>query len=164
MTSSVSLRCWASHCDCSLIEARTSSSVWADNIDSGIVGLSLCFGLDDTAPLRGTQSTFPSNPQASHKMACDIERISAVLEEPLRLFLDLKSRRVPPRVWLALIDSFCTRGLIIDGIGSFDMDESRLIGKGCLWSSPHRAAGCSTISSCRRIIEAIGVGGGVAAA
>jgi hypothetical protein len=79
-------------------------------------GLSLCFGLDDTAPLRGTQSTFPSNPHASHKMARDIESISMVLGEPLPLFLDLKSRRVPPRVWLALIDSFCTRGLIIDRI------------------------------------------------
>ena len=61
-------------------------------------------------------------------MACDIERISAVLDEPLRLFLDLKSRRVPPRVWSALIDSFRTRVLIIDGIGSFDMDELLLIG------------------------------------
>ena len=98
-------------------------SVQADNIDSGIDGLSLCFGLDDTAPLRGTQSTFPSNPHASHKMARDIERISAVLGGSLRLFLDLNSRRVPPRVWSALIDSFLTRGLIIDGIGIFDMDE-----------------------------------------
>ena len=97
-------------------------------------------------------------------MSRDIKHISAVLGKPLRLFLDLKLRRVPPRVWLALIDSFLTRGLIIDGNGSFDMDESGFIGKVCLWSSPHRAAGCSTISSCRRIIEAIGVGGGVAAA
>jgi hypothetical protein len=97
-------------------------------------------------------------------MAGDTKHISAVLGKPLQLFLDLKLRRVPTRVWLALIDSFCTRGLIIDGINSFDMDESRLIGKGCSWSSSHCAAGCSTISSCRRIIEAIGVGGGVAAA
>jgi len=96
----------------------------------GCCDLSLCFGSDN--PERGThKSTFPRNPHASHKMAQDIERISALLGEPLRLVLDLKSRRVPPRVWSALIDSLRTRGLIIDGVGSFDMDESRLIGKGC---------------------------------
>ena len=96
----------------------------------GSCGLSLCFGSDNLE--RGTnKSTFPRNPHASPKMAQDIERISALLGEPLRLVLDLKSRRVPPRVWSALIDSLRTRGLIIDGIGSFDMDESRLIGKGC---------------------------------
>ena len=64
-------------------------------------------------------------------MAHDIEQISAVLGEPLQLVPDLNSRRVSARVWSALIDSLRTRGLIIDGIGSFDMDESRLIGKGC---------------------------------
>ena len=64
-------------------------------------------------------------------MAQDIERISSVLGEPLRLVLDLKSRRVPPRVWSRLIDSLRTRGLVIEGIGSFDMDELRVIGKGC---------------------------------
>ena len=64
-------------------------------------------------------------------MSQDIDRISSVLGEPLRLVLDLKSRRCPPRVWSRLIDSLRTRGLIIEGIGSFDVDELRLIGKGC---------------------------------
>lgn len=98
----------------------------------GSCGLSLCFGSDHVAQERGTnKSTCPRNPHASHTMAQDIECISVLLGEPLCLVLDLKSRRVPPRVWSALIDSLRTRGLIIDGIGSFDMDESRLIGKGC---------------------------------
>lgn len=99
----------------------------------GSCGLSLCFGSDNVALERGiNKSTFPRNPHASHKMALDIERITVLLGESLRLVLDLKSRRVPPRVWSALIDSLRTRGLIIDGIGSFDMDETRLVGKGCL--------------------------------
>ena len=64
-------------------------------------------------------------------MAQDVDRISSILGEPLRLVLDLKSRRVPPRVWSRLIDSLRTRGLVIEGIGSFDVDELRVIGKGC---------------------------------
>ena len=39
--------------------------------------------------------------------------------------------RVPPRVWSRFINWLRTRGLIIEGIGSFDMDELRVIGKGC---------------------------------
>ena len=100
----------------------------ASSAFGNMCGVSLCFG----GCLGGSsKSTFPTNPHASHKMAQDIERISAVLGEPLRLVLDLKSRRVPPRVWCRLIDSLRTRGLVIEGIGSFDMDESRLIGRGC---------------------------------
>lgn len=100
-------------------------------------GMTLCLGMDDNTGGGGrggynsSSSTFPLNPHASHKMAHDIEKISSVLGEPLRLVLDLKSRRVPCRVWSRLIDSLRTRGLIVEGIGSFDMDELRVIGKGC---------------------------------
>jgi len=101
----------------------------------GMCGMSLCLGMNEsdnkTSGRGASSSTFPINPHASHKMTHDIERISTVLGEPLRLVLDLKSRRVPPRVWSRLIDSLRTRGLIIEGIGSFDMDELRVIGKGC---------------------------------
>jgi hypothetical protein len=45
--------------------------------------------------------------------------------------LDLKSRRVPPKVWSRLIDSMRSRGLVVEGIGSFDMDELRVIAKSC---------------------------------
>jgi len=96
-----------------------------------LCGMSLCLGMDSSNSIGGGSSTFPLNPHASHKMAQDIERISTILNEPLRLVLDLKSRRVPPRVWSRLIDSMRTRGLIIEGIGSFDMDELRVIRKGC---------------------------------
>jgi hypothetical protein len=110
--------------------ASTSTSMFGN-----LCGMSLCLGMgsnDDTKGYGGgASSTFPLNPHLSHKMAQDIEQISAVLGEPLRLVLDLKSRRVPPRVWSRLIDSLRTQGLIIEGIGSFDMDELRVIGKGC---------------------------------
>ena len=38
---------------------------------------------------------------------------------------------MPPRVWSRLIDALRTRGLVVEGIGSFDMDELRVIRKGC---------------------------------
>jgi hypothetical protein len=100
-------------------------------------GLSLCLvGVDDTCGPSTCQtsnnySVFPHNPHASHQMARDIQQIHDVLGEPLRLVLDLKSRRVPPRVWSRLIDNLRSRGLIVEGVGSFDMDELRTIGKGC---------------------------------
>ena len=122
------------------------------NSGFGMCGMSLCLGMDEysssskytnnngttnsssggtTTNNTSSSFTFPMNPYASHKMSQDIDRISSVLGEPLRLVLDLKSRRCPPRVWSRLIDSLRTRGLIIEGIGSFDVDELRLIGKGC---------------------------------
>ena len=102
-------------------------------------GMSLCLGMDDddlrfncgTSNGQTSNSVFPLNPHASHQMARDIQRINDVLGEPLRLVLDLKSRRVPPRVWSRLIDNLRSRGLLIEGIGSFDVDELRVIGKGC---------------------------------
>jgi hypothetical protein len=114
-----------------------ATSPTASSAFGNLCGASLCFGgAEDcvgagSVVKRGSKASFPTNPHASHKMAQDVERISAVLGEPLRLVLDLKSRRVPPRVWCRLIDSLRTRGLVIEGIGSFDMDESRSIGRGC---------------------------------
>jgi hypothetical protein len=106
--------------------APTSTSMFGN-----LCGMSLCLGMGSDDAKGGASSTFPLNPHLSHKMAQDIEHISAVLGEPLRLVLDLKSRRVPPRVWSRLIDSLRTQGLVIEGIGSFDVDELRVIGKGC---------------------------------
>mmetsp|Transcript_35394 Transcript_35394/g.72324 ORF Transcript_35394/g.72324 Transcript_35394/m.72324 type:complete len:619 (-) Transcript_35394:770-2626(-) len=108
-------------------------------LDAFGCGMSLCLGMDDdegrfncgTSTGQTSNSVFPLNPHASHQMARDIQRIHDVLGEPLRLVLDLKSRRVPPRVWSRLIDNLRSRGLLIEGIGSFDMDELRVIGKGC---------------------------------
>ncbi len=105
---------------------HTSNSMFGS-----LCGMSLCLGMGSDDAKGGESSTFPFNPHLSHKMAQDIEIIATALGEPLRLVLDLKSRRVPPRVWSRLIDSLRTQGLIIEGIGSFDMDELRVIGKGC---------------------------------
>lgn len=91
-------------------------------------GVSLCLG---SADANASKTVFPMNPHASHKIAKDIERIQDAIGEPLRLVLDLKSRRVPPRVWSRLIDNLRSRGLLVDGIGSFDVDELRSIAKGC---------------------------------
>ncbi|KAL3773724.1 hypothetical protein ACHAW5_009833 [Stephanodiscus triporus] len=53
----------------------------------GFCGVSLCFGGEGGGAYtkRGSAYTFPANPHASHKMVQDVERISAVLGEPLRL-------------------------------------------------------------------------------
>jgi len=91
---------------------------------ASMCGIFMCLGLDG-------EDSFPIDKHASHKMAEDIQVISNVLGEPLRLVLDLKSRRVPPRVWSRLIDNMRSRGLVVEGIGSFDVDELRVIGKGC---------------------------------
>jgi hypothetical protein len=89
-------------------------------------GVSLCF-LGDETPASSPHDFH----YASHNMSRDIQRISEVLGEPLRLVLDLKSRRVPPKVWSRLIDALRSRGLVVEGIGSFDMDELRTIAKSC---------------------------------
>ena len=93
-----------------------------------LCGVSLCLGSSDG---NASKTVFPMNPHASHKITKDIERIQDAIGEPLRLVLDLKSRRVPPRVWSRLIDNLRSRGLLVDGIGSFDVDELRSIAKGC---------------------------------
>jgi len=56
-----------------------------------------------------------------------IHQITKLLGEPLRLVLDLKSRHVPPIVWSHLISKLHQMGLIIEGIGSFDIPELRMI-------------------------------------
>ena len=61
-------------------------------------------------------------------MAESANVIKKLLGEPLRLVLDLKSRRVPAKVWARLIDNLRARGLCVEGIGSFDIDELRVIG------------------------------------
>jgi hypothetical protein len=60
-------------------------------------------------------------------MAESAEMIKKMLGEKLRLVLDMKSRHVPARVWGRLIDNLRSRGLVVEGIGSFDIDELRQI-------------------------------------
>eukprot|EP00957_Ditylum_brightwellii_P127921 9755379-Ditylum_brightwellii.AAC.1 len=61
-------------------------------------------------------------------MAKYANKIKQILGQSLCLVLDMKSRRVPPRVWVCLIDNLRLRGLGVDGVGSFDFDELCLIG------------------------------------
>jgi len=91
-----------------------------------ICGLFLCIGLDDPGSLR--------TDHAKSSMAESTTIIKQLLGESLRLILDLKSRNVPPRVWARLIDNLRSRGLEIDGLGSFDIEPLRPIGK--LTSTP----------------------------
>jgi len=82
-------------------------------------GLFLCLGLEDTNARKADHS--------GSTMASSAKRIYKLLGAPLRVVLDLKSRKVPPRVWARLLDTLRTRGIAVDGIGSFDIDELRSI-------------------------------------
>lgn len=86
-------------------------------------GMCLCFGIED-----------PNSVKVDHgktSMAITAKKIEAVLGSPLRVILDLKSRRVPPRVWALVIDNMRSRGLVVEGLGSFDIDELRSIKELC---------------------------------
>lgn len=83
-------------------------------------GVFLCLGYDD-----------PNSTKADHtrtSMAESVREITRLLGTRLRIILDLKSRRVSPRVWAHLVNTFCSHGLHIEGIGSFDIEELRSIG------------------------------------
>lgn len=82
-----------------------------------LCGIFLCLGMDD-----------PNSAKADHaktSMADSTRIIKSILGGPLRVVLDLKSRRVPSRVWARLVDNLRSRGLAVDGLGSFDIDELR---------------------------------------
>ena len=88
-----------------------------------LCGLLLCMGLED-----------PNSKAADHgsnAMASNLKEIRNILGAPLAVVLDLKSRRVPPRVWARLIDNLRSRGLCVKGIGSFDIKELRSVAECC---------------------------------
>jgi len=88
-----------------------------------LCGLFLCLGITD-----------PNSSKADHainSIAITLREIANILGSPLSVVLDLKTRRVPPRVWARLIDNLRTRGLCIHGIGSFDIKELRSITESC---------------------------------
>lgn len=58
-----------------------------------------------------------------------VKEIMDLIGSKMRIVLDLKSRRVPARVWARLIDNLRTRGLEIEGVGSFDISELRNISR-----------------------------------
>merc|ERR1712238_175092 len=86
-----------------------------------VCGLFLCLGMDD-----------PGSLQADHgktTMAESAKIIKKLLGANLKIVMDLKSRRVPPCVWARLIDNLSSRGLQIEGVGSFDVNELNSIGR-----------------------------------
>jgi hypothetical protein len=86
-------------------------------------GLFLCFVIEDP------KSVKVDNGKTS--MSITAKGIEEALGSPLRIILDLKSRRVPPRVWARVIDSMCSRGLVVEGLGSFDINELRSVKELC---------------------------------
>jgi len=84
-----------------------------------LCGIFLCLGMNDPDSLNADHS--------DTSMAESAVCINKELGESLRLVLDMKSRHVPPRVWGRLIDAMGSRGIHVDAIGSFDIDELRLI-------------------------------------
>jgi len=91
--------------------------------EAAFCSLFLCMGIDDPNS-RHTNHTQPD-------MLSSIKRIKAILGHNLSVVLDLKSRHVPPRVWGRLVDNLRARGLVVEGIGSFDIEELRLISDCC---------------------------------
>jgi hypothetical protein len=100
----------------------TSVSTTRENqefVAPALCGLFLCLGMDD-----------PNSFMVDHSditIAESAQMIRNLLGSNLQLVLDMKSRHVPPRVWAMLVDCLQSRGLIIKGIGSFDLDELRAI-------------------------------------
>ena len=86
-------------------------------------GMFLCLGIED-----------PNAAKVDHSktsMAATAGLIEDALGSPLRVILDLKSRRVPARVWARVIDNMRNRGIVVDSLGSFDIEELRSIVKYC---------------------------------
>jgi hypothetical protein len=50
-------------------------------------------------------------------------------EDPFGLYLDVKSRHVPPQVWACVVDILREWGVRVDGVGAFVMDEIRTLRK-----------------------------------
>ncbi len=91
-----------------------------------LCGLFLCLGMNDPDSLHADHS--------DNTMAESASLIRKYLGGSLRVVLDMKSRHVPARVWGRLIDHLRSRGLGVEAIGSFDIDELRQI-KSCTNSS-----------------------------
>ena len=110
---------------------NTNSSQYYSNIqlrDSAmnkappLCGLFLCLGMDDPNS---------NNANTSCDMVSSLQSIYEVMNSNLTVILDLKSRRVPARVWGRLVDHI---RVSVEGIGSFDIPELRAVGSCC--SSP----------------------------
>mmetsp|Transcript_25261 Transcript_25261/g.31062 ORF Transcript_25261/g.31062 Transcript_25261/m.31062 type:complete len:625 (-) Transcript_25261:590-2464(-) len=88
-----------------------------------LCGIPLCLGMSD-----------PNSASADHSnsnISSNLQIIKDILCTPLKVVLDLKSRRIPPYVWARLVSNLRSRGLEVDGLGSFDIKELRSIEEFC---------------------------------
>mmetsp|Transcript_33766 Transcript_33766/g.66721 ORF Transcript_33766/g.66721 Transcript_33766/m.66721 type:complete len:840 (+) Transcript_33766:439-2958(+) len=61
----------------------------------------------------------------SHSILESVRVITAILDHPPSLVLDLKSRYVSKRVWARVIDALRDCGVQVEGVGSFVIEEVR---------------------------------------
>jgi hypothetical protein len=85
-----------------------------------VCGLALCLGFSD----KNSTGTDASENSFGESAKC----IAKILGEPLRIVLNLRSRRVPGQVWARLVDYMRDNDVLIESVASFDVDELREIG------------------------------------
>lgn len=85
-----------------------------------VCGLALCLGFSDKNST-GTDASENSFGESA-------KYIAKMLGEPLRIVLNLRSRRVPGQVWARLVDYMRDNNVMIESVASFDVDELRAIG------------------------------------
>ena len=85
-----------------------------------VCGLFLCLGLHDQNSTRTDASKSSFGDSAKY--------IAKLLGGPLRIVLNLRSRRVPAQVWARLVDYMRHNDVLVESVASFDVDEIRSIG------------------------------------
>lgn len=74
-----------------------------------------------------TDMTTFSCPNTSMAASVAIIRHIVKREDPFGLFLDVKSRHVPPQVWACVVDILRESGVRVEGVGAFVQDEIRTL-------------------------------------
>jgi len=105
------------------MDDRDDEDMHMQQLKQPFCGMFLCLGYGDRNSIQ-TDHTMGA-------MAESAREISNLLGAQLCVILDLKSRRVPPRIWARLIDVMRSRGIGVEGIGSFEVDELRRINNAC---------------------------------
>jgi hypothetical protein len=82
-------------------------------------GMLLCLGFDDQNS-RQTEA-------ANNSFGDSAKYISSLLGGPLQVVLNLRSRRIPSRVWARLVDYMRDNDVYVESIASFDSEELRSV-------------------------------------
>jgi hypothetical protein len=70
-------------------------------------------------------------PDTSIRQSVALLKLVTKKERPIGLFLDMKSRHVPKRVWSIVVNRLNNAGVRVEGIASFTIDEIRDISRFC---------------------------------